>query len=208
MHARKYYIFFKSALLMFGFTTSAALVAEDAPPPAKDPTQKEAIPTPTTDTQPYSNDYGCYTVEFPKAWAIEKTGDSGDIAAVSPAEHESDTLFENAAVWVEPVEDDMNLNSYFNETLILLDAHCKKFEVLEKGETAIDGTQALWFKAKVCRGGVSGEIMQYLMVREGRVYILEYTAEVGAFERFGPTFDAITKSFRFSCPPSNSSIAL
>jgi hypothetical protein len=145
----------------------------------------------------YTNKDGCYSVDFPKSWSI--IPDEDDVSAVSPAENEQDKAFESAEIWVETLDEPRTLDEYFPLSLENLKKHYGKFELVGQGAELLDKVPAKWFRAKITRGSVQGEILQYQMIIDQRVYIINFTADPSAYSRFEAIFSRITSSFRFTC---------
>ncbi len=149
----------------------------------------------------YVNQDGCYTVQFPSTWKIEtpEGGEDDDISAISPAQHKDDKAFENVEIWVETLENPMPGEEYFALSLKNMEKHSVAFEIKEKGTRMIDGVKAHWFHAFVKKTGASGEVLQYQMIVDDRIYILNFTAEASAYAGFEKIFETIVSSFRFKC---------
>ncbi|MDP1835081.1 MAG: PsbP-related protein [Chlamydiales bacterium] len=145
----------------------------------------------------YTNKDGCYSVDFPKSWSI--IPDEDDVSAVSPAENEQDKAFESVEIWVETLDEPRGLDEYFPLSLENLKKHYTKFEVVGEGSELLDKVPSRWFRAKITRGNVQGEVLQYQMIIDQRVYIINFTADPSAYSRFETIFNRITSSFRFTC---------
>lgn len=149
----------------------------------------------------YINRDGCYSVNFPNTWKIEtpEGGEDDDISASSPAEHVEDKTFENVEIWVESLDKPLSGEEYFRKSLKNMEKHSTIFEIKEKGTRNIDGVNAHWFHAFVKKGGASGEILQYQLIVDHRVYILNFTADPAAYPQYEKIFEVIVSSFRFKC---------
>ncbi len=144
----------------------------------------------------YVNQNGCFSVDVPSTWRIEVIGEDDDIAAVSPAENAEDKSFESVEIWVDPLENSISLEDYYAKSVQALEKHSTKFELTQSGSRIIDGHESRWFRAVLTRGGVTAEILQYQMILDERIYIINFTAEVAAYARYEAIFEAIIGSFR------------
>lgn len=147
-----------------------------------------------------TNNDGCYRVSFPTSWSVSLIGSDGDdVQAISPAEDAGDLHFENVVIWVEPLAEAYSSTQYYQLSIKNLESRSRSFTLLDEGQRKVDGREARWFHAKLQQGGVWGEILQVQILFNGRVYILDCTAEPGKMEQYLPLFHQIIDSFQIDC---------
>lgn len=151
---------------------------------------------------PYVNRDECYTISFPNTWSVQVVDETDDIMSTSPSEGPDDKITESVEIWVAAIDDPESLASYFQRSMKNLKRHASHFQLIEQGRETIDGVEARWMLAILTEGGVTGQLLQYQMLVDGRIYMLNFTAEPNAYGRFESIFKTIAHSFLFSaCAP-------
>ncbi|NQU24708.1 MAG: hypothetical protein HQ567_25785 [Candidatus Nealsonbacteria bacterium] len=153
-----------------------------------------AVGADTSDTLPI--DLGDLTMEIPIAWERIEYGNTL-LTARGPLENATDTFSENINLKVYPLRVESPLEELF--TAQLKEAR-KEFRILRQGELRVDRHPVKWMTTVPKKAPPSEEVfamIDYLMVRGRRLYVMHCMVEPDQIEKHQPQFESIVRSIAF-----------
>ena len=168
------------------------------------PSEKGAVVTaPPDDFTPYKNNV--YDASYPTSWEVEdhesfvyfKATPANDSAVVQGKVSDAGAIQENVNVYIAPLKSpDQTLVDFFQNSVEGLMVTTKEFTVLSHEETTLSGVPA---QKIVYTEESSGQKIQYLQVfavKDGKAYVLTYTAPAESYSAHVKDAEAIINSFK------------
>jgi serine/threonine-protein kinase len=118
------------------------------------------------------------------------------VLLLSPLEGTSDDFRENVNVLVQALPDKVSLDDYTKLSLDQAPKLITGFDLLDQGSTILAGTPAHQVHYRGAQGTFRLEWKQVWTVRNGRAFVLTYTAERERYEADLPTAEAVFATFR------------
>jgi len=145
----------------------------------------------------YYNDDKDFSLKFPDGWEAKEGLIGTTVMGFSPMENASDSFRENVNVVVEELPQPMSLESYTSLNLGNMQKLLTDFQILDRGQTTINETDAKWFVYSQRTGSIRSKILQYFMVKDKRGYVVTGGAAPDTFSQYRPEFEKIAQTFRF-----------
>jgi len=149
------------------------------------------------DPNRYSNAEKGFSIRLPSSWEKQENVMGTDLIVVSPAEGPEDSFRENFNVLVENLKADMTLDQYYQAGIPVFERYTKEFAQHEHGYTALDGEKARWDVVSHKMGPLRIKVLLYTMIRQGRGYLITFSAADDRFGQYKDMFCKIAESFRF-----------
>lgn len=154
----------------------------------------------------YNNtELGIY-LQYPANWS--KTEEKFDaivnvISFISTPENDTDTFTENVNIAIEPLQNEsITLEEYSNTTLSALSNVFENFSLISKENTNLDGVPAIKIIFSITQPQITDQsrdidtikqipmkIMQILSVKEGKAYVIIYSAEEAKYDDYLPIIE-------------------
>jgi eukaryotic-like serine/threonine-protein kinase len=154
----------------------------------------------------YNNtELGIY-LQYPANWS--KTEEKFDaivnvISFISTPENDTDTFTENVNIAIEPLQNEsITLEEYSNTTLSALSNVFENFSLISKENTNLDGVPAIKIIFSITQPQITDQsrdidtikqipmkIMQILSVKEGKAYVIIYSAEEARYDDYLPIIE-------------------
>jgi len=159
--------------------------------------------TPASALVPYHNEEGDFSITLPAGWEImDNFWGTGTVMAVPPAG--SPDYPADISVGINP-SPPATLEDWVDNTMggvCNITADC---EEVERGETTIDGMQALWAvvsyrmttDSPLYTAGQQLEELAYFFKKGGEGYMIDLTATAANFTRLRGQYEQVAKSFKF-----------
>jgi hypothetical protein len=140
-----------------------------------------------------------FSIKFPEQWVIyEEVGNWIPVVeGESPLDDEEDGFSEYVAVDVETLPSKMSVDEYFDSFRKQLAAESRNFEQHEEGEVKIDGTKARYILYDKEMPEAFWRILAYVMVKNGKGYVINCAAENQQFARHYEAMMDIAHTFEF-----------
>jgi eukaryotic-like serine/threonine-protein kinase len=154
----------------------------------------------------YNNtELGIY-LQYPANWS--KTEEKFNaivnvISFISTPENDTDTFTENVNIAIEPLQNEsITLEEYSNTTLSALSNVFENFSLISKENTNLDGVPAIKIIFSITQPQITDQsrdidtikqipmkIMQILSVKEGKAYVIIYSAEEARYDDYLPIIE-------------------
>ena len=138
-----------------------------------------------------------FSIRFPAEWEQKENVMGTAVMALSPAEGAGDTFRENVNVTVEALPTPMDLEKYFELSLLNLKKLLDGGQPPEVSDATLGGEKAKRVIYQTTMGQIGVKGMLYVAVKGNRGYALTCSATPDSFDAFRPTFDEIVGTFRF-----------
>ena len=140
-----------------------------------------------------------FSIKFPEQWVIyEEVGNwTPVVEGESPLDDEDDGFSEYVAVDVEQLPSKISVDDYFDNYRRKLSAETRNFEQHEVGEVKIDGTKAHYILYDKEMPEAYWRILAYVMVKNGKGYVINCAAENRQFDRNYEALMEIAHTFEF-----------
>jgi eukaryotic-like serine/threonine-protein kinase len=130
-----------------------------------------------------SDKYG-FSVSYAPGWD-RKQGVAGAVVAFLTAqESASDTFRDNVTVVVQALPQGTTLQDYLDKSLADLPRFLKRFHLIEQQSSTLGGLPARTLHYTGETSGISLENRQMFAVAADRAYLITYSAEPSAYDRF------------------------
>lgn len=154
----------------------------------------------------YNNtELGIY-LQYPANWSkMEEKFDANVnvISFISTPENDTDTFTENVNIAIEPLQNEsITLEEYSNTTLAALSNVFENFSLINKENTNLDGVPAIKIIFSITQPQITDQsrdidtikqipmkIMQILSVKEGKAYVIIYSAEEAKYDDYLPIIE-------------------
>ena len=154
----------------------------------------------------YNNtELGIY-LQYPANWSkMEEKFDANVnvISFISTPENDTDTFTENVNIAIEPLQNEsITLEEYSNTTLAALSNVFENFSLISKENTNLDGVPAIKIIFSITQTQITDQsrdidtikqipmkIMQILSVKEGKAYVIIYSAEEAKYDDYLPIIE-------------------
>lgn len=154
----------------------------------------------------YNNtELGIY-LQYPANWSkMEEKFDANVnvISFISTPENDTDTFTENVNIAIEPLQNEsITLEEYSNTTLVALSNVFQNFSLISKENTNLDGVPAIKIIFSITQPQITDQsrdidtikqipmkIMQILSVKEGKAYVIIYSAEEAKYDDYLPIIE-------------------
>ena len=154
----------------------------------------------------YNNtELGIY-LQYPANWSKmeEKFDDNVNVISfISTPENDTDTFTENVNIAIEPLQNEsITLEEYSNTTLAALSNVFENFSLINKENTNLDGVPAIKIIFSITQPQITDQsrdidtikqipmkIMQILSVKEGKAYVIIYSAEEAKYDDYLPIIE-------------------
>lgn len=154
----------------------------------------------------YNNtELGIY-LQYPANWSkMEEKFDANVnvISFISTPENDTDTFTENVNIAIEPLQNEsITLEEYSNTTLAALSNVFENFSLISKENTNLDGVPAIKIIFSITQPQITDQsrdidtikqipmkIMQILSVKEGKAYVIIYSAEEAKYDDYLPIIE-------------------
>lgn len=154
----------------------------------------------------YNNtELGIY-LQYPANWSKmeEKFDDNVNVISfISTPENDTDTFTENVNIAIEPLQNEsITLEEYSNTTLAALSNVFENFSLISKENTNLDGVPAIKIIFSITQPQITDQsrdidtikqipmkIMQILSVKEGKAYVIIYSAEEAKYDDYLPIIE-------------------
>ena len=154
----------------------------------------------------YNNtELGIY-LQYPANWSkMEEKFDANVnvISFISTPENDTDTFTENVNIAIEPLQNEsITLEEYSNTTLAALSNVFENFSLISKENTNLDGVPAIKIIFIITQPQTTDQsrdidnikqipikIMQILSVKEGKAYVIIYSAEEAKYDDYLPIIE-------------------
>lgn len=154
----------------------------------------------------YNNtELGIY-LQYPANWSKmeEKFDDNVNVISFkSTPENDTDTFTENVNIAIEPLQNEsITLEEYSNTTLAALSNVFENFSLINKENTNLDGVPAIKIIFSITQPQITDQsrdidtikqipmkIMQILSVKEGKAYVIIYSAEEAKYDDYLPIIE-------------------
>ena len=154
----------------------------------------------------YNNtELGIY-LQYPANWSkMEEKFDANVnvISFISTPENDTDTFTENVNIAIEPLQNEsITLEEYSNTTLAALSNVFENFSLISKENTNLDGVPAIKIIFIITQPQTTDQsrdidnikqipikIMQILTVKEGKAYVIIYSAEEAKYDDYLPIIE-------------------
>lgn len=137
-----------------------------------------------------------FSITFPSDWEMRKAFMGTEVAAIRPNVTPQERFGENVNVAVDDFKNPMTLDAYYQASMQGMGQYLHNFKVLAKGNTAINGQQALWIIYKHQYNGLDLKVLAYLLVGPKHGYVITCTSTPSRFEQWHSTFERIAGTFR------------
>lgn len=154
----------------------------------------------------YNNtELGIY-LQYPANWSkMEEKFDANVnvISFISTPENDTDTFTENVNIAIEPLQNEsITLEEYSNTTLAALSNVFENFSLINKENTNLDRVPAIKIIFSITQPQITDQsrdidtikqipmkIMQILSVKEGKAYVIIYSAEEAKYDDYLPIIE-------------------
>ena len=154
----------------------------------------------------YNNtELGIY-LQYPANWSKmeEKFDDNVNVISfISTPENDTDTFTENVNIAIEPLQNEsITLEEYSNTTLAALSNVFENFSLINKENTNLYGVPAIKIIFSITQPQITDQsrdidtikqipmkIMQILSVKEGKAYVIIYSAEEAKYDDYLPIIE-------------------
>ncbi|MGE5551993.1 MAG: hypothetical protein ACM3ZC_15890 [Bacteroidota bacterium] len=143
----------------------------------------------------YSRDKS-FSLELPGDWQVLEDITGAAFAALSPPSGPADGYRENVSVVYEDLPAGETLAGYFARTQAALRTAGGDLQEHGSGRLVIDGVSAQWFAFTRRIGNANAMVILYMLLNQGRVYVISCSAAPDEFLSFGPLFEKMALSFR------------
>lgn len=150
----------------------------------------------------YSNRENGFAIAFPAGWDVsERRSERAGfvVLATSPLDNHKDTFKENIHVSVEKAPADPDLDRYV-ETMLDARGVPPGSRILESVPVWIAGHQGRRLTISMPFGACSAKVVDYVTIRDDRIYHVTCTGAVEGFDKHKDAFEAAARSFAFDNP--------
>ncbi len=147
--------------------------------------------------QPYHNAQKGYTIVFPSNWEVKEGFMGLDVFGLSALKNSEDKFRENVNVVTEDLRTPLTLDEYYDLGVKNLSMLLTDFKEIDTGRVDVNGVPARWIVYDHRMGEVRARVLQVIMVKGDRAYIITATATPEEFDSYRGSFDTIVKSFKF-----------
>jgi eukaryotic-like serine/threonine-protein kinase len=151
---------------------------------------------PTADFETYTDVAEGFTIAYPKHWEKREGALGSSVLILSPTEEPSDDFRENVNVLVQTVPEETSLGEYTRLSLDEAPKVIMGFDLLDDGPAMLSGAPAHQVHYRGEQGAFRLEWKQVYALKNGKAFILTYTAERDQYEAGLPTAEAMFASFR------------
>lgn len=148
-----------------------------SPPRAASPTGSQPSTGSTAGFETYRDAKYDFTIGYPKDWDKQEGTLGSAVLLLSPLEGSSDEFRENVNVLVQTLPDKMSLDQYTKLSLDQAPKLITGFDLLDEGSTNLAGSPAHQVHYRGEQGSFRLEWKQVWTVRDGKAFVLTYTAE-------------------------------
>ena len=145
----------------------------------------------------YRNQEKGFSIEFPGDWEQIEGYMGTTILALSPLENAQDRFRENVNVIVNTLPEEISLDEHFQQNLAAIGEALGDYQELGKGSTTIDKTDTRWLAYSHRMEGYQLKALVYIMIKNGREYVITFSANSDDFSRYLNKFETIAHSLRF-----------
>jgi serine/threonine-protein kinase len=142
----------------------------------------------------FKDSLGRYSLEYPANW--EQVYIQGATGFVSPFENDSDDFRENVNVMIQSLKNPMTLAEYTAMSKKqYTDAYGPK-AVISMKDTTFCGYNATKGVFAIMYGDKDIKLQQIWYIKNNSAYLITFTAEPKTYEKYLPTAERITGSFK------------
>ncbi len=148
------------------------------------------------DYKRYYNKKNEFSISYPRKWLVSKGYKKPQIVTfIRPSESSTDRGGDNVIVAVERSSLFLSLKQLQNN-IIQQQKMLLKFTIHDKGDISMVNAKALWhiysykFSGHVIKG------IQYVVMKNKKLYSLTCTSSKERFSKYKPTFDSMARSFK------------
>lgn len=141
------------------------------------------------------------SVKYPSTWTMQElteefTSLGIEFSIVSAKENDKDEFFENVNFLSEPLTDpNSTLDTYANDVETLLKSFIKGYKKISSKKVNSQNGDFFMIEYTGKLGTAGLYWLQYTTVKNGKNYILSFTAEKKNYKLYKPTFETIWQSF-------------
>lgn len=137
-----------------------------------------------------------YSITFPSQWHWQRDFMGLDVFAPAPIKNEQTGSLGNISVVSGKLDNEINLETFFNTNVDNLKKALRDVKVLETGKAFVDGTEARKIVYSHTMGDMKLRVLQYFVLKNGTGYIITCTASEEEFPKYADSFDASIRSFK------------
>ena len=135
-----------------------------------------------------------FSIEFPDGWEARQKAHA---LACSPKGQESDRFAPTIKAAAGDLGPESNLDDYAAVAVRKLQRIVQGYQEIDKGETVIAGTRALWVTYTGSLGDMMVEAKLYFLTNADKVIEISYVSRREAFSSYSNAFESVAQSFRF-----------
>jgi hypothetical protein len=148
--------------------------------------------------QVYKSAENGFEISIPDDWKIEASAKPNlEIAAVKEKTASMGVLVQKNSIYEGKSLDDFGLEAMKEIVLNEFENKYKNFMIMDYGNTEINENKAYYFKYSFEKSGLSVIGKQYMILKDGKMFIITALCSESEFKSFERILDGITYSFKF-----------
>lgn len=144
----------------------------------------------------YNRDKG-FSIKIPDSWDTKKAYLGTDIVAISPPEGPGDEFHENFNVLVQPLNESMTVDQFYQKSIPGFKTVTTEFRELSHGYCELDGKMSRWDIISHKMGPLTIKVLTYITIHNANGYVLTFSASEAKFGEYEQMFRNIADTFRF-----------
>ena len=146
----------------------------------------------------YVSSVGHYAIDFPENWEIMEGIMGTDVVALAPETDQDDLFRENVNVLYGEIDPTIEEESYYTQNLESLKQLLTDFSLEESKDVVINTLKARRLIFLHRMGHIKAKVMQYLILKGNKAYVLTFTADPDDFKTHKKHFESIANSFEIT----------
>jgi hypothetical protein len=137
-----------------------------------------------------------FTLDFPKEWTLQKGEEGFDLIAKAPPFGSDDLFRENVNVISQPIQIPLKMEELSLANIAVLEKVLVDFNLESEKKVNLAGAVAdkIIYTHRI--GPVNLKVIQYLILKDDKVYILTFTADSLDYSKIEKEFVAIAGTFK------------
>ncbi len=138
-----------------------------------------------------------YSIQFPKEWEILKNVMDTDVIAIAPKIDPEDLFRENVNIIKATLDVPISPEEYYLINIKSLGNILSDFDLEKSEDILVDGSPAKKIVFTHTIGVVNAKVLQYLILKDNKAYVLTFSADPMDFPNYLIKFEEIMQSFKF-----------
>ncbi|MBZ0204669.1 MAG: DUF1795 domain-containing protein [Ignavibacteria bacterium] len=148
--------------------------------------------------QVFESKVNTFTITFPDDWTIDKSKTIPEVSAIKGDSYSMNLAVKKNAIFEGKTLEDFGLESLKQIILNEFEKRLKDFVLVDYGNTEVNTNPACYFKYSFTKDSVKLIAKQYLMIKNGKMYIVTVACKEEDYKSGERLLEEIVNSFTFT----------